>query len=480
MTEHMEVASSAPDLGVGSSGNGVASSDPGVDLSTSDHIPAPQVATELTALEMAPTLAVQEMAHELPASDAAPGPDGMPKRRGRRPKLPGEPAKPRTAAAFYASDRKEKMKTEGVEKSAGDLNMMCRDEWKGLSDVERAPYEEQARIDRERYEAEKQEYVPAPLAIDPSLVTKAGRLKKDPLRPKHPHSAYFYYLETNRPDVQATNANLSVPELTKTLAAGWKALSEEEKTPYMAKALADRERFENELRAYTPTAEFAAVQQQYAEVKAARKQAKVDAAAATSTAMPVAASAIAIPVDANGVGMTAFGVVSSVPIAAADGSCNMEEHPTVFAVSNESDAMKRKRGRPKGSKNKPKDPNAVPPPPNLGVDGEPLPKRGRGRPKGSKNRPKDAPLPMAQALMLTVADAVVDSAPEGSAMVVVDKEIMATEVVAHAVPIAKEAVAGESSGAPPLVGAVAHSGSCDASGVPMTAAEGGAPSGGGV
>jgi len=43
-------------------------------------------------------------------------------------------------------------------------------------------------------------------------------------------------------------------------------------------------------------------------------------------------------------------------------------------------APKRGRGRPKGSKNKPK---PVPP-----VGEQPAPKRGRGRPKGSKNKPK--------------------------------------------------------------------------------------------
>jgi len=55
------------------------------------------------------------------------------------------------------------------------------------------------------------------------------------------------------------------------------------------------------------------------------------------------------------------------------------------------DGEKKKRGRPKGSKNKPKDPDAPPrvKGPLLDEDGMPMPKRRPGRPKGSKNKPKD-------------------------------------------------------------------------------------------
>mmetsp|Transcript_13022 Transcript_13022/g.28032 ORF Transcript_13022/g.28032 Transcript_13022/m.28032 type:complete len:416 (-) Transcript_13022:870-2117(-) len=51
--------------------------------------------------------------------------------------------------------------------------------------------------------------------------------------------------------------------------------------------------------------------------------------------------------------------------------------------------MKRKRGRPKGSKNKPKEERSpsIASPPDVAPDGT-IVKRGRGRPKGSKNKPR--------------------------------------------------------------------------------------------
>jgi hypothetical protein len=99
-----------------------------------------------------------------------------------------EPKKPATALDFYVSHRKSALVASGVDLAL--VTAMCREEWTALTEAERAPFEEDERVDYVRYEEEMSTYVPA--AVDPHMVTKLGRLKKDPQRPKHPHSAYFY------------------------------------------------------------------------------------------------------------------------------------------------------------------------------------------------------------------------------------------------------------------------------------------------
>lgn len=173
-------------------------------------------------------------------------------RQGRKPKLPGEPAKPRTAAMFYAAHRKEEMRREGHGLQISLFNAQCREEWRAMSDTAKQPFEYLERNDRARYEDEVQRWqsMPQPQAvpgIDPSRFTKCGRLKKDPQRPKHPHSAYFYYMEAHRQTVMTEYAGASVPDITRMLATQWKALGAEQRVPFEQLAVRDKERFNAEM-----------------------------------------------------------------------------------------------------------------------------------------------------------------------------------------------------------------------------------------
>ena len=89
--------------------------------------------------------------------------------------------------------------------------------------------------------------------MDASLLSRAGRLKKDPLSPKQPRSAYFHFLGENRPALVAdSSSRMTVPEVTRALAERWKALSEAERTPYQQRAAEDQERYRRELASYMP------------------------------------------------------------------------------------------------------------------------------------------------------------------------------------------------------------------------------------
>ena len=415
----------------------------------------------------------------------------------------------------------------------------AKEEWRNLDNQLRAPYQEKARRDRERYELEMASYVKPEAGqsvaneLTERMVTKMGRLKKDPQRPKHPRSAYFYYLEINRQRVMEENPAMSVPDVTRTLAEGWRGLSEADKVSYEEKAAADRVRFEDEMKVYEPSETYKASKEKYGEQKrmkaeakahqgvgssslarmaadtpygvqftkeadlergagrggaeqprrrAARRRQRGVASSSMYSSMDAAAAATAgsilsvISSDdaAGGTGGVRrprgrppgsknkpkpgppppslaqqvnqhYGVVTSstsaAPAAAAaasseptlgfvnyDGIDSIVPHgpaaggastssgqaPTtivppqhVVVIDASQPLMKRKRGRPLGSKNKPKLPPGEMPQPQLGPDGLPI-KRKRGRPPGSKNKPKAAALAHQQALM----SAAVAAAPQ--------------------------------------------------------------------
>ena len=101
-------------------------------------------------------------------------------KRGRKPKDSTEPKKPQTAAIFYTAHRRMQLRGEGSTLTGVELIAQTREEWKTLNEAARAPYEEQARANRGRYEAAMETYVPS--VVHPSMMTKAGRLRKDPRR----------------------------------------------------------------------------------------------------------------------------------------------------------------------------------------------------------------------------------------------------------------------------------------------------------
>ena len=372
--------------------------------------------------------------------------------RGRKPKSAVEPKKPVAAVRFFVSHRLAQLKAAGgsTTLSSVEATKAFNKEWRKLSWAERAPFQEQARADYARYEEAMANYVTTGItAVARHMVTKLGRLKKDPRRPKHPHSAYFYYLETNRPAVMEKTPGMSVPNITRALAKGWRQLTEDEKRPYEGKAAADKERFSEELKTYEPSDAYAYAKEQYAE----HKKAKASSASASSASAASASTATGASTSANFDGaVPSMGVDDATlepaahrptggggaKLVAPPGEPSMADGSAASSSALGADGasalpLKRPRGRPKGSKNKPKPPpdDVLPPPPPLvGPDGLPL-KRGRGRPKGSKNKPKPpAPpaLPLAPspdpAEPLLMLD---DCAPGvGEGQIVVEAEPVAT------------------------------------------------------
>ncbi|GAN07545.1 non-histone chromosomal protein 6 [Mucor ambiguus] len=72
------------------------------------------------------------------------------------------------------------------------------------------------------------------------------RGKKDPNAPKRGLSAYMFFSQDKRAQVKEENPEASFGTLGKLLGEKWKAMSDEEKKPYVDKAEADKKRYEDE------------------------------------------------------------------------------------------------------------------------------------------------------------------------------------------------------------------------------------------
>lgn len=82
---------------------------------------------------------------------------------------------------------------------------------------------------------------------------RVTRRKKDPNAPKRALSAYMFFANENRDIVRAENPGVTFGQVGRILGEKWKALNDEEKVPYEAKAESDKKRYESEKELYNAT-----------------------------------------------------------------------------------------------------------------------------------------------------------------------------------------------------------------------------------
>ncbi|OAD03928.1 hypothetical protein MUCCIDRAFT_19302, partial [Mucor lusitanicus CBS 277.49] len=80
-----------------------------------------------------------------------------------------------------------------------------------------------------------------------------GRKKKrhkHPFAPKHPMSAYLYYLASVYPQVSLNFPGSTVGPISKSISKTWHAMSPEERLPWKQKADSDKARYAREMQVY--------------------------------------------------------------------------------------------------------------------------------------------------------------------------------------------------------------------------------------
>ena len=117
------------------------------------------------------------------------------------------------------------------------------------SDIEDA--RKAAKKEKKRASEEDDDETPKKKQKKSSPSPKKKGKKKDPNAPKRAMTAYILYSNAVRAQLKAENPNLSFGELGKRIAADYKSLSAEERKQWDDKAAKDKERYQEEMAAYS-------------------------------------------------------------------------------------------------------------------------------------------------------------------------------------------------------------------------------------
>jgi hypothetical protein len=148
-----------------------------------------------------------------------------------------------------------KKKYPGENVQVTEISKKCAEKWKTMNEEEKRRFNELAQKDAERYSAEIAAYG------GEESIRKKKRAKKDPNAPKRALSAFFFFSNEKRPEVQAGHPEWKVGQVAQELGRMWKALTEDEKGVYERKANMDKQRYAEEMRTYKNLPPLPTVQQ---------------------------------------------------------------------------------------------------------------------------------------------------------------------------------------------------------------------------
>ncbi|KAA8528259.1 hypothetical protein F0562_035490 [Nyssa sinensis] len=198
-------------------------------------------------------------------------------------KKKGCPEKKRPSPPYilWCKDQWNEVKKANPDADFKEISNILGTKWKTVSAEEKKPYEEEYQAKKEAYlkivgnekrenEAmklleEEQKQRTAMELLEQYLqfkqeaekVNKKTKKERDPLKPKHPMSAFFLFTNERRAALFAENKN--VLEVAKITGEEWKNMSEAQKGPYEEMAKKNKEKYAQELELYKQKKEEEAV-----------------------------------------------------------------------------------------------------------------------------------------------------------------------------------------------------------------------------
>jgi len=173
------------------------------------------------------------------------------------------PKKPMTAYFLWMKkNRRKVVQTMPIGYSIKQLSGKLSKMWAALPDKEKAKYTDKSKKEMKVYEKlvaaykhtsnykmfqkKKQEYT----------ISKTGKFRKDPNRPKAPNTAYFLFMADKREETKKNFPELNHKQLISKLAELWNKLSSDVKQRYLNKAEENKRQWQSDLKAYEKTDEF--------------------------------------------------------------------------------------------------------------------------------------------------------------------------------------------------------------------------------
>jgi len=161
----------------------------------------------------------------------------------------GDPRKPKGKMSSYAyfvqTCREEhKKKNPDVPVNFSEFSKKCSGRWKTMSAKEKSRFEDQAKLDKTRFDQEMKTYIP------PKGAPRSKKAKKDPNAPKRPISGFFLFCGEHRPQIKAQNPSFGIGDVAKKLGEMWNNLSDSSKQPYVAKANKLKDKYQKDMADY--------------------------------------------------------------------------------------------------------------------------------------------------------------------------------------------------------------------------------------
>ncbi|KAM3369993.1 hypothetical protein ACQJBY_017703 [Aegilops geniculata] len=207
------------------------------------------------------------------------------KNKRKKEKDPSKPKQPMSAYFLYSQERRAALAAE--KKSVPEIGKITGEEWKGMTEAQKAPYDEVARKQKEEYQKQMEVYNQKKLEENASLEkeeeeqkkilkqealqllkkkekadniikkTKEKRQKKkqlqnaDPNRPKRPASSFLLFSKEARKQLAEERPGVNNTTLSALISVKWKDLSGAEKKVWSEKAAQGMAAYKMEMEEYT-------------------------------------------------------------------------------------------------------------------------------------------------------------------------------------------------------------------------------------
>mmetsp|Transcript_28795 Transcript_28795/g.54397 ORF Transcript_28795/g.54397 Transcript_28795/m.54397 type:complete len:206 (-) Transcript_28795:206-823(-) len=177
------------------------------------------------------------------------------RRRKKKKKDPNRPKRNMSAFFLYSNANRVRVKEENPEAKFGDIAKLLSVEFKAVTRNERAKWDQLAVEDKERYQAQMEDYEPPSESdsdsdSDAPKKRKRKKKKKDPNAPKRNQSSFFLYSNATRNDVKTANPEAKFGQIAQIISRHFKALPEEEREYWNEKAAEDKERYQRAMAIY--------------------------------------------------------------------------------------------------------------------------------------------------------------------------------------------------------------------------------------
>jgi len=136
---------------------------------------------------------------------------------------------------YFKLSRKDEKKCIKEAKDKEEINSLGKDEKESNKDAEVS-----SKTSKVKQEVNSSHTVQSkkkrPSEGQPAVDAKKNKKIRDPMLPKKPLTSYFVFASSKKEGIKAANPDFSILDVSKELGGMWKAMSTEEKAPYLAEA----------------------------------------------------------------------------------------------------------------------------------------------------------------------------------------------------------------------------------------------------